>query len=97
MGKGSKLPSDGLGIYIGDGLPRALPGGPNANHLRSNELLEVVEQLMIWIDLAESQRRMHESLERLRTGDTSDLDPELLQLVSEAIEAMEQRKSDATT
>jgi hypothetical protein len=68
MSKGNKLPADGLGLYIGDGLPRGLPCGPNANHLRSNELLEVCGQLLVWVDLTESQLRINKLLEQMRTG-----------------------------
>lgn len=39
MGKGSKMPSDGLGLYLGDGLPR-----PGLGELRTNELLELVRE-----------------------------------------------------
>lgn len=40
MGRGSKQPSDGLGIYLGDGIPRGLGA------LRSNELLAIVNELL---------------------------------------------------
>ena len=40
MGKGSKMPSDGLGLYLGDGLSRKGLG-----ELRTNELLEALKEL----------------------------------------------------
>jgi hypothetical protein len=91
MGKGSKMPSDGLGLFLGDGTPRNLPGSLFANTLRSNELLEIVHGMLSMHDLAESHQRFMESLERLKSGDTSDLDPELLELAAECVEA---RKRD---
>lgn len=42
MGKGSKMPSDGLGLYLGDGLPR-----PGLGELRTNELLELVREVLV--------------------------------------------------
>lgn len=41
MGRGSKLPADGLGLYLGDGIPRK--GLPS---LRTNELLELVDEAL---------------------------------------------------
>jgi hypothetical protein len=49
MGKGSKMPSDGLGLYLGDGIPRKGLG-----ELRTNELLEVLKEVQegrkLWED-----------------------------------------------
>jgi len=41
MSAGSKMPSDGLGIYLGDGLPR-----PGLGNLRSIELLNCLKELL---------------------------------------------------
>lgn len=41
MGNRTKLSTDGLGIYLGDGLPR-----PGMGNLRSNELKAVIEELL---------------------------------------------------
>lgn len=43
LGKKNKASSDGLGLYLGDGIPR--PHLPS-DELRSNELLSVVEELL---------------------------------------------------
>lgn len=40
LGAKNKLSSDGLGCYLGDGIPR-----PGLGELRSNELLSAVEEL----------------------------------------------------
>ena len=38
--KKTKLPSDGLGIYLGDGIPRSV------SSIRSNELLSLVNEVL---------------------------------------------------
>lgn len=41
MSNRSKMPTDGLGIYLGDGIPRDGMG-----ELRSNELKAVIDELL---------------------------------------------------